>query len=123
MEQSSQDDVKAVFAKETWTLEDYDQLLQGLADANDAAGRLRASVAEVEAQNPEAKGAAAVKVGIGRYMTCRFAEALDALAQGTDNRDRHYFQGLCLMQLRQYDKAVAEFEPPRTAAWKRPSAT
>jgi DNA-directed RNA polymerase subunit alpha len=50
-------------------------------------------------------------------VLCRFPEALAALADGTDNRDRRYFQGLCSKQLRRYDKASEEFERARSAGW------
>lgn len=110
MEQSSLDGITAICAKETWTLEDYNQLLRELSATSDAAGKCRAALGEMEGRTPEPKGGAAVKIGIARYMACRFADALEVLAQGTDNKDRHYFQALSLLQLRQYDKAVAEFE-------------
>ena len=76
MEQSSLDAVKAVLDKEPWTLEDYSQLMQDLAELPDPAGKLKASIAEMENQADEVKGAAAVKVGIARYAACRFAEAV-----------------------------------------------
>jgi DNA-directed RNA polymerase subunit alpha len=110
MEQSSLGGVTAICAKESWTLEDYNQLLRELSAASDAAGKCKAALWEMEGRNPEPKGGTALKIGIARYMACRFAEALEILAQGTDNKDRHYFQALTLLQLRQYDKAIAEFE-------------
>ncbi len=113
MEQSSLDGITAICAKESWTLDDYSQFLRELSATSDAAGKCKAALAEMEGKNPEPKGGAALKIGIARYMVCRFAEALEVLAQATDNKDRHYFQGLALMQLRQYDKAIAEFERAR----------
>jgi len=110
MEQSSLDGVTAICAKESWTLEDYNQLLRELSATSDAAGKCKAALGEMEGSNPEPKGGAALKIGIARYMACRFAEALEALAQATDNKDRRYFQALALLQLRQYDRAIAEFE-------------
>jgi len=120
MAESPQETLKSLCAKETWTAEDHDELVKELFAVTGAAGRFRAMLAEIEAENPEPRGAAAVKVGIGRYMVCRFREALEAFAQATDNRDRRYFQGMCYKQLRQYDKAAAEFERAIDRGWEGP---
>ncbi len=120
MEQSFQDVLNEIGAKETWTAEDHDQLLRELFATSSAASRFRAMLGRIEAETPELRGAAAVKVGIGRYMVCRFGEALEALAQGTDNKDRRFFQGMCYKQLRQYDKAVPEFQRARDRGWDGP---
>ncbi len=120
MEQSSLDGIKAICAKETWTLEDYNQLVAGLCEAPDAVGKLKAALGEMEAENPDPKGSVAVKIGIARYAACRFAEASEALSQGTDNKDRRYFQGLAQLQLRQYDKAIADFERARERGMEGP---
>ena len=122
MEQSSLDGVKAICAKETWTLEDYNRLVTELCGTSDAAGKFKAALAEMEGQNPEPKGSVAVKIGIARYTACRFADALEALGQGTDNKDRRYFQGLTLLQLRQYDRAIAEFERARERGMESPES-
>ncbi len=121
MEQSSLDGVKAICAKETWTLEDYSRLVSELSGTSDAAGKFKAALAEIEGENPEPKGSVAVKIGIARYTVCRFPEALEALCQGTDNKDRHYFQGLTHLQLRQYEKAIAEFERARERGMDSPA--
>jgi len=118
MENVPQDAVRAICARETWTAEDHAELIRKLFTTSDAVSKFRAALGRIEAENPEPRGAAAVKIGIGRYMLCRFHEALDALAQATDNKDRHYFQGLCHQQLRQYDKAVAEFERAKDRGWE-----
>jgi len=120
MEQSSLDGLRAICAKETWTLEDYSWLVTELCEASDAVGKFKAALAEMEGRNPEPKGSVAVKIGIGRYATCRFAEALEALGQGTDNKDRRYFQGLAHLQLRHYDKAIVEFERARERGMESP---
>jgi DNA-directed RNA polymerase subunit alpha len=120
MEQSSLDGVTAICAKETWTLEDYNQILRELSATSDAAGKCRAALGEMEGRTPEPKGGSALKIGIARYMACRFADALEVLAQATDNKDRHYFQALSLLQLRQYDKAVAEYERARDRGMESP---
>jgi DNA-directed RNA polymerase subunit alpha len=122
MTPSSPDVFREICAKETWTAEDHDQLLRELFSATSAASKFRAMLGQIEAENPDPHGAAAVKVGIGRYMVCRFTEALEALAQGTDNKDRRFFQGMCHKHLLQYDKAVAEFERAKDRGWEGPRA-
>jgi DNA-directed RNA polymerase subunit alpha len=105
-------------AKETWTAEDHAELLQGLFVTADAANKFKAMLNRMEIDDPEPRGAAAVKIGIARYMLCRFPEAVEALAQGTDNKDRRFFQGMCYVQLRQYDKAIQEFERAKDRGWE-----
>lgn len=122
MQETPRDGLKTICEKETWTAEDHDGLLRELLAVGDAANRFKAMLAAIESENPEPRGAAAVKVGIGRYMVCRFREALEALAQATDNKDRRYFQGMCCSQLKQYDKAAAEFERAIDRGWEGPEA-
>jgi len=122
MQETPQDGLKSICAKETWTAEDHDELLRELFAISDAAGKFRGMLAQIEAEHPEPRGAPAVKIGIGRYMVCRFREALEAFAQATDNKDRRYFQGLCYKQLKQYDKAAAEFERAIDRGWEGPEA-
>ncbi|HUS92507.1 MAG TPA: DNA-directed RNA polymerase subunit alpha C-terminal domain-containing protein [Phycisphaerae bacterium] len=120
MQQSSQEALQALCEKESWTVEDHAEAVKAVVATPDAANRFRALVGRIEAAHPDPKGAAAVKVGIARYLVCRFQAAIEALAQGTDNRDRRYFQGLCHQQLRQHDKAVAEFERAKDRGWEGP---
>ncbi len=120
MEQSAQDVLDEIMGKESWTIEDHDALAGQLSGAGDAAGRLRAMLGKMESEAGEIKGTAALKIGIARTMLCRFQDALDALTQATDNRDRRYFQGLCHQHLRQFDKAAAEFERARDRGWEGP---
>ncbi|HUT02189.1 MAG TPA: DNA-directed RNA polymerase subunit alpha C-terminal domain-containing protein [Phycisphaerae bacterium] len=122
MEESPQNGLSMLCAKETWTAEDHQELVKELSAVSDAAGKFKALLGRIEAENPDPRGAAAVKVGIGRYLVCRFREALDALAQGTDNKDRRYFQGLCYKQLKQHDRAAAEFERAIDRGWEGPEA-
>ena len=118
MEQSAQDALTAIAAKETWTAEDHAQLLKELFATHDAPNKFKAMLARMEADDPEPKGAAALKIGIARYMLCRFNAALTALADATDNKDRRFFQGLCYKQLRQYGKAAEDFERARDRGWE-----
>ena len=115
MAQGAKELLTDAFAKDTWTVEDYDELLRAMFEVHGASGRLRESLAAAEAEDPDPKGAAALKIGIARLMLCRFTEALEALNSATDNSDRRYFQGICRLNLRQYGKAAEEFERAKAA--------
>ena len=115
--EASGDAIKDIVAKEVWTAEDHKELLQRLFAEGDAPRKLKAILAEMEAASPEPSGTAAVRIGIGRYMLCRFHAALEMLAKGTDNKDRRYFQALCYKHLRQYDMASEEFERAKDRGW------
>jgi len=117
MTESVAANINTIVAKDTWTFEDHTELLKELVTTSDASGKFRAIVASLEADSPEPSGAAAVKIGIARYMLCRFQDALDVLGAGTDNKDRRYFQALCLKELRRYDQAAEEFEWARERGW------
>jgi len=107
---ASTDAMNELVAKETWTAEDQQELLKLLFNETDAVKTFRRILAELEAANPQPSGTAAVKIGIAQYMLCRFEQALETLSKGTDNKDRRYFQALCCKCLRQYDRAVEEFQ-------------
>ena len=115
MAQGAKELLTDAFAKDTWTIADYDGLLKAMFEVNGAPDRLREALGAAEAASPEIKGAEALKIGIARMMLCRSAEALEALSSATDNRDRRYFQGLCLLNLRQFAKAADEFERAKAA--------
>lgn len=106
-----------IMAKDSWTGEDHKAVMRLLLEDPNGLGKFRSAEAELERQNPEPRGVAALKIGIARYVLCRFPDALAALADGTDNRDRRYFQGLCWKQLRRYDKAAEELERARSDGW------
>ncbi|MHC4176742.1 MAG: tetratricopeptide repeat protein, partial [Planctomycetota bacterium] len=110
METDTQARLDEIVAKETWSIEDHDQFLGLLFETDHAANKFKDLLAKIEANAPEPKGAAALKVGIARYMACRFGAALEALAEATDNKDRSYFQAMCYGQLREYDKAIECFD-------------
>jgi DNA-directed RNA polymerase subunit alpha len=118
MEQTVLEGVPAILAKETWTVEDYRQLVRQLSSGRETFRRSLASLREFEADAGEVKGAAALKVGIVRLMLCRFQEASEVLSEATDNKDRRYLQALCYKNLRQYDKAVEEIERARARGWE-----
>jgi len=117
MDQAVRDGVEAVVAKETWTGEDYDELLRLLFGLPDAAGKFKEIVAKMLAANAEPSGAAALKVGIARFAMCQYEAAIKVFANATDNKDRRYFQALCHKYLRQYDEAAEEFERARARGW------
>jgi len=120
MEETSRETLTDVVARETWTVADHDELLEILSATGDTADKLREMAGQIEADNPDAKGTAAVKLGIARYMVCRFETAIEALSVGTDNRDRRYFQAQCHRHLAQYDKAIEEFERAKARGWEGP---
>jgi DNA-directed RNA polymerase subunit alpha len=109
--------VDEIIAKDTWTAEDHRELQRLMFATGDAPGKLRSILRRMEAEAGEIKGAPAVKIGIARYMLCRFREALEALNAGTDNKDRRYFQALCHKSLRQYDAANEEFQRAVDRGW------
>jgi len=122
MDQQLADALGSTLAKETWTAEDYRQMLKQLYGTRDAARKFRTVLASLEAENPEPRGAAALKVGIARFMCCRVATALEALSAATDNKDRHYFQAQCHKALHQYGKAIEEMERARDRGWDQADA-
>lgn len=109
MDQTSRDSLDALLGKETWTVEDYCQLNTELTNISDAADEMCSIIADLQAENPDPKGAAALKIGIGQFMICRFTEALESFNVATDNKDRRWFQAQSYKSLRQYDKAIEEF--------------
>ncbi|MFB3890520.1 MAG: DNA-directed RNA polymerase subunit alpha C-terminal domain-containing protein [Phycisphaerae bacterium] len=110
MESAVQDSIAEIIAKETWSAEDHAALLKELFQTADAPRRMRQILADLETANPDAKGGAALKIGIARYMVSRPNEALAALAEATDNKDRRWFGALCYKALGQYAKAAEELE-------------
>ena len=118
MQQAASDTIAELVAKETWTAEDHRQLLSGLFEQTDAPSKFRRALGQLETANPQPKGTAALKIGIARYMMCRFQDALAVLADATDNKDRRYFQGMCLKCLNRYDEALAEFERAKAKGWQ-----
>lgn len=117
MEQVSVDRVETIVARETWSSEDHKELVSELTAMSNAPVRLKKILTEMESADPDPKGSAALKVGIVRYMLCRFRAALETLIVATDNKDRRYFQGLCHLSLREYNKAADEFARARDRGW------
>ena len=109
MAEDVKDMLSELLAKDAWTAEDYNEVLKALFETNDAANKLKGFLAKFEDDNPAPRGAVALKVGMVRLMLSRFADALEVLAEATDNSDRHFFQGVCLMNLREYTQAGEAF--------------
>ena len=120
MEETPQLTISDFTARETWTFDDYRQLMQTLSEAGDTADKLREMVGQMEGDNPEPKGTAAVKLGIALYMACRFERALEVLSAGTDNRDRRYFQAQCHKHLGHHDRAIEDMELAKARGWADP---
>ncbi|MCD4823108.1 MAG: tetratricopeptide repeat protein [Phycisphaerae bacterium] len=120
MEQAVADALASIAMKETWTVEDYRELVEQLSATTDATKALREILADLEAQNPASKGGSALKIGIGRFMLCRFNEALEALGLATDNKDRRYFAGQCYRSMRKHGKAIEEFQRAKDKGWDGP---
>ena len=120
MEETTQETVSDFRARETWTFGDYCQLNEVLSEAGDTADRLREMVGQLEGDNPEAKGTAAVKLGIALYMVCRFEKALEVFSSATDNRDRRYFQAQCYKHLGRHDRVIEELELAKARGWEDP---
>lgn len=120
--QTDADVIDELVDKDTWTADDHQQLVTTLFDEANAVEKCRRILARMEGDEPEPKGTSALKIGIARYMLCRFDEALAVLADATDNKDRRYFQGLCLKCLAQYERACEEFERAKSRGWDGPEA-
>ena len=121
MEQSVGLGYEELASRESWSAEDVKALAVQASVGGDAVRRLRQLLQETESRSPDAKGAAALKIGILRYLLCRFREAIDALAAATDNKDRRFYQALCYKQLRQFPKATEEFERARDKGFDGPT--
>ena len=100
-------------AREAWTIEDHDDLLATLFDTHDPTDKLQSQLGKLVSENPDARGATALKIGILQFTLTRFDEALASLAAGTDNRDRHWFQATALMHLKRYADAADAFARAR----------
>jgi DNA-directed RNA polymerase subunit alpha len=120
MDSVAQDSITTIFAKDTWSVEDYDQLVKELSKTAEASRVFRDLLDDLETANPQPRGGVAMKIGVGLYMLSNTVEALTVLAEATDNKDRRYFQGLCYKALRQFDKAADEFERAKAKGWDNP---
>ena len=113
MQTAALDALTAITARESWTFDDYRELLKELLGMSDGSRRFARLLSQMEAENPQPKGTAALKIGIGKFLLCRFREALVVLAEATDNKERHYFQALSYKMLTNYSRALEELEKAR----------
>jgi DNA-directed RNA polymerase subunit alpha len=117
MSEGTQDTIADIVSKDTWSAEEHDTLAEALEALREPGAKLRNILSELESGEDDPKGAPALKIGIARYMLCRFEAALDALSNATDNKDRHYFQAMAFKNLRQYESAAEEFERAGSKGW------
>jgi DNA-directed RNA polymerase subunit alpha len=107
-----------LLAKDAWSLEDVQKLQQTLPAMREPARRLREAVSRFNSANPAPSGAAALKLGICRYLLCQFVEALELLNQATDNKERRFYQALCHKQLHQWRAALDNLQRAEDKGWE-----
>ena len=122
MEQTTRVEIEEIVARENWTAEDCAELVQRVSSEAGTGIKFREQLAALERKNPDPRGATALKIGIGRYILSRSEQALEAFVHATDNKERHYFQAMCLKNLRQYDRAVEEFDRAVDRGWDAAAA-
>ena len=106
-----------LLSKESWTQEDLPQLRGILYRMREPAARLRQALARLSSAHPRPAGTEAVKIGLAKYMLCQFAEAAEILGDGTDNKDRRFYQALCYKHLRQWDQALENLQYAEDRGW------
>jgi len=106
-----------IVAKDSWSAEDCHRLVSLLPAMRDPAQRFRKLISQLIGAHPDATGAAAIKIGIAKYMLSQPAEALEVLAKGTDNKERRFYQGLCQKHLRRYQSALEDFQRAEEHGW------
>jgi len=110
-------ELEELMDREAWSAEDCRRLQRLLSGVREPVRRLREWQAKASAENPEPTGAAAVKMGIVRYLLCQFNEALGLLTKGTDNKERRYYQALCHKHLRQWPQALENLARAEDRGW------
>jgi len=115
MENTAQQDitVEQVLNRDVWTFEEFQQFCRVCPDPI----KLSEYLDSLQEETPKPTGQLAIKMGIMQFTLCRFAEALRTLAGGTDNKERRYFQGMCFMHLRRWDKAIDELDRAGNKGW------
>ena len=110
-------ELEEIMAKDVWTREDCQRLQWVLASVRDPASKLRLQLARLSGENPDPSGTVAVKLGIGTYMLGRFADALELLSKGTDNKERRFYQALSHKQLHQWSESLENFQRAEDRGW------
>ncbi len=101
--------LEEIFAKESWTQQDVQDLYQRIYGSSMGVEKFAALASRMLAENPQPSGAVALKCGMAQYMLGRFEDAVKNLSAATDNKDRRWYQALCYRGLAQYAKAIEEF--------------
>lgn len=101
--------VDSIMRKDSWSSDDYNELLCQLHAMGDAADKFRTMVADMEDAHPNPSGAVAIKIGAGRLLCSRFDEACKAFNAATDNGEKHYFLGVYYQSLSKYSDAAKSF--------------
>lgn len=117
MEQASIDTLRKIATRDTWTIEEHRELQQQLFHLTDAPRKFSEVLEELEDANPEPQGAVALKIGIARYMLCRFDQAIAALTAATAGKEREYFLAQCYRGMRNWDKAISQFQAAKKQGW------
>jgi DNA-directed RNA polymerase subunit alpha len=113
----SMETVTEIAAKESWTAEDYGQLVSTLFGVHQASDKFGAVVSRMETAAGEARGPVALKLAIAHYILCRFEKALELFANATDNKERRFFQAMCYKNTRQYQRAAEELDRAKARGW------
>ncbi len=116
-------ELEEIMNKETWTQDDCLCLREAVSGLRDPIRKLRESVAALAAANPSPAGAPAIKLGIANFILCRFGEAVELLADGTDNKERRFYQALCFKHLRRYDEALEALNYAEDRGWDQRQVT
>ncbi len=116
-------ELKQIINKEAWTQEDCLRIQEMMTNVKEPVKKFRSAVAELETNNPTPSGAVAVKLGIANYMLCRFNKAVELLSNGTDNKERRFYQALCYKHLRQWDNAIEALGFAEDRGWNPKEVT
>ncbi len=117
MSEVTSESLVEIVQKDSWQREDIEQMLQICNDLSDSVSKLRGALGQLEQQNPEPKGAAALKIGVCRFYLSRYPGAVEALGEATDNKERHWYQALSLGQMGRYETALEELQRAESKGW------
>ena len=110
-------ELEELMNKESWTQEDCQKVQELALMLKGPVKKFRRLVERFAAEHPSPTGAAAVKLGIAKFMLCRFHEAIELLGKGTDNKERRYYQAQCYKCMRQWDKALENLRLAKDRGW------
>ena len=104
------DTLEAVIAKDSWSSEDQNAILNYALVQGDAIRALRQILEQIQPKGVQPSGATALKVGAIQFMLCNFADARETLSKAGDNKERRYLQAMCCKMLNRFDKAIEELD-------------